>query len=225
MEGCYLKSPHGELIAEGRKRFIVRATDDEALPGKRIIVSKVDGKGLAFGIAEIAPPGTLPRDQFNDAFDVHCVTTAELSKWWPDADSLYLYPITTFQPYLTPRPTEVAPGTQLLMPDVVFTQSQPVTESVTNQTQSKTLRTTPPCDIILPDEVREQSEVAEQKLKEVRPMPWTASDASRHTEAADTPKKARQWADVANSALESCMEGKSPTLLLGRKISGKFKEL
>jgi hypothetical protein len=38
-------------------------------------------------------------------------------------------------------------------------------------------------------------------------MPWTAKDATRHTKKADTPKKKRQWASVANSARERCIEG------------------
>jgi len=38
-------------------------------------------------------------------------------------------------------------------------------------------------------------------------MPWTAEDAKRFTSAADTPKKQRQWAEVANSMLESCLKG------------------
>jgi hypothetical protein len=33
-------------------------------------------------------------------------------------------------------------------------------------------------------------------------MPWTPSDAKAKTHKADTPKKQRQWRDVANSALE-----------------------
>lgn len=32
-------------------------------------------------------------------------------------------------------------------------------------------------------------------------MPWKSSDAKRHTKKADTPKKQRQWADAADSAL------------------------
>lgn len=33
-------------------------------------------------------------------------------------------------------------------------------------------------------------------------MPWSPADGpARHTKKADTPKKKRQWADVANSAL------------------------
>ena len=37
-------------------------------------------------------------------------------------------------------------------------------------------------------------------------MPWKASDAKRHNKDADTPKKQRQWAAVANSALQACLE-------------------
>ena len=32
-------------------------------------------------------------------------------------------------------------------------------------------------------------------------MPWTPKDAKRHDKKASTPKKQRQWRDVANSAL------------------------
>jgi hypothetical protein len=32
-------------------------------------------------------------------------------------------------------------------------------------------------------------------------MPWGASDATRHTKKAKSPKAKRQWSDVANSIL------------------------
>lgn len=32
-------------------------------------------------------------------------------------------------------------------------------------------------------------------------MPWSASDASKKTHKASTPRKRRQWSDVANSVL------------------------
>lgn len=34
-------------------------------------------------------------------------------------------------------------------------------------------------------------------------MPWTESDANRFTKKADSPRKRRMWAHVANSALAS----------------------
>ena len=33
-------------------------------------------------------------------------------------------------------------------------------------------------------------------------MPWGSKDASRHTKKAKSPKRKRQWADVANSILK-----------------------
>lgn len=33
-------------------------------------------------------------------------------------------------------------------------------------------------------------------------MPWTSSDAKRHTKKADTPHKQSVWAEVANKALD-----------------------
>ncbi len=33
-------------------------------------------------------------------------------------------------------------------------------------------------------------------------MPWSASDATKHSKKADTEAKKRKWAAVANSALE-----------------------
>jgi uncharacterized protein YdaT len=41
-------------------------------------------------------------------------------------------------------------------------------------------------------------------------MPWTADDAVRHTKKADSPKRQRMWADIANSVLaETGDEGRA----------------
>jgi uncharacterized protein YdaT len=32
-------------------------------------------------------------------------------------------------------------------------------------------------------------------------MPWTAEDAERHSKKADSPKRQRLWAEIANSVL------------------------
>lgn len=36
-------------------------------------------------------------------------------------------------------------------------------------------------------------------------MPWTPEDSNKHTSKADTPKKMRQWSDIANSVRDRCM--------------------
>ena len=37
--------------------------------------------------------------------------------------------------------------------------------------------------------------------REVKLMPWTAEDAERHTKKADSAKRQRMWAEIANSVL------------------------
>ena len=41
-------------------------------------------------------------------------------------------------------------------------------------------------------------------------MPWGPEDAARHDKDADTPKKRRQWAHIANSALKRALEKGMP---------------
>jgi uncharacterized protein YdaT len=41
-------------------------------------------------------------------------------------------------------------------------------------------------------------------------MPWNPEDAERHTKKADSPKRQRMWADIANSVLsETGDEGRA----------------
>lgn len=55
-------------------------------------------------------------------------------------------------------------------------------------------------------------------------MPWTPSDATRHTKKANTPKKKRQFAEVANSVLaKTGDEGRAvreANAVVGRKHKG-----
>lgn len=55
-------------------------------------------------------------------------------------------------------------------------------------------------------------------------MPWMPSDAKRKTRKANTPKKQRQWRDVANSVLSSSGdEGRAireANAVVGRKRKG-----
>ena len=44
--------------------------------------------------------------------------------------------------------------------------------------------------------------VRELDNREGKPMPWTAEDAERHTKKADSAKRQRMWADIANSVLD-----------------------
>lgn len=51
-------------------------------------------------------------------------------------------------------------------------------------------------------------------------MSWTPVDAERHTGKADTPKKQKQWAAIANSVLERCVaDGGDRKVCEGKAIS------
>ncbi len=50
-------------------------------------------------------------------------------------------------------------------------------------------------------------------------MPWSASDATKHTKAADSAAKKKRWATIANSVLASCLrEGGSQKVCEGRAV-------
>jgi hypothetical protein len=49
-----------------------------------------------------------------------------------------------------------------------------------------------------------------RELDRVERMPWTAEDADRHTKKADSAKRQRMWAEIANSVLaETGDEGRA----------------
>src|SRR3989304_1902097 len=51
-------------------------------------------------------------------------------------------------------------------------------------------------------------------------MPWNQTDAKGHTSKADTPKKQKQWAEVANSVLKSCMaEGETEEICSAKAVT------
>ena len=54
-------------------------------------------------------------------------------------------------------------------------------------------------------------------------MPWGASDAQRHTKKASTPKKKRQWADVATGGLSRGLSEGAAIREANAVVAGKAK--
>ena len=113
-KGIYLSNPHGRLIYEESKTLIAVA---KRIPieGERIVCSKEDGSGLAYGIAIIGDPSVVDTETFDSKFSAHRVPRASRLKWWPNAEHLYLYPIRYFMPFAAPEPIEVPPGVTMDM--------------------------------------------------------------------------------------------------------------
>jgi len=113
--GIYLAPPHGRLIWNRRKSAIAKAQRFD-LEGDWIVVSE----HLAFGRAKIGEPEEVGPTEFDARFDEHRCTEKERQKWWPKAESLFLYPIVEFKGWRKPRPVQIEPGVQTFIERVDF---------------------------------------------------------------------------------------------------------
>lgn len=129
MNGLYLSSPHGSLIHSGEKTSI--ATGKRyPITGQRLVCSQESGQGIAYGIAHIGDPAVLDITSFDSRVSSHQVTKSCRRKWWPDAPQLYDYPINSFQPFPTPIPVPISPGTTLDMGEISFPQLADAIKSI-----------------------------------------------------------------------------------------------
>lgn len=120
-EGIYLVPPYGELIASGDMHCFAKPRADDRLVGSRVLVS---GK-KAYGVMEVGAPIEVEVGEFDDLFGTqHQVSRKERLQWWPEKDSLFLYPIEQFTPYPDPLPVRTPPCVQTCMNDVPFEEGQ-----------------------------------------------------------------------------------------------------
>lgn len=140
--GLYLKD--ASLLRTGTKTAIAV---NRRLPieGERIACSKVEGIGLAYGTATIGPPSIVDVRDFDARFDSHRIPSSSRKKWWPNDETLYLYPVLKFDPYDEPREIEVAPGVQMDMGEVAF-----VTESLVSFPKAGKIMSSNPLEVNMP---------------------------------------------------------------------------
>jgi len=55
-------------------------------------------------------------------------------------------------------------------------------------------------------------------------MPWSAADAQKHTKMADTPKKRRKWAAVANQVLAETGDEGAAVRAANAAVRGKKRK-
>lgn len=118
IKGLYLVAPHGRLICDGTKTAVVKAKPMPALEGRWVVVSKEDGNGWAFGLAELGPVEELAAEDFKARHAEHQVGEGDRLRWWQEADPLYLYPVRGFKGFERPVKVVVPPGTQTVMRSV-----------------------------------------------------------------------------------------------------------
>lgn len=122
--GLYLVEPHGRLIYDGRKTSIAKSKHIP-LSGDWVIVSKEQGVGLGYGVAQVGESRVVDIETFDSEFESHRVTLRERTKWWPDATELHLWPIRSFNVYPTPKRVRVPPGTKTIMNEVSYIPDAP----------------------------------------------------------------------------------------------------
>lgn len=120
MNGIILVHPHGELVAVGKKKAIVKSKPFESHVGERLVFLTGDS---AFGELTLKEPVEISLDEFRRRFAEHQVTDAERLRWWGDADRLFLYGFTLDEVYEKPRKVFFPEGAQTFILDVKFIKS------------------------------------------------------------------------------------------------------
>lgn len=120
LRGLYLVPPHGELIAQGIKTCVVKARPFGLEKERWILVSG----DRAYGELVFGEPMSVSSKQFPLDFDDHRVTYKERQRWWPDAETLYLYPIDEYERYEEPARVVVPAGVQTIMDTVRLVHGQ-----------------------------------------------------------------------------------------------------
>jgi 2'-5' RNA ligase len=115
LPGIYLTPPHGKLIAEKKKRLIIKSVKFSRYTGTPIIV--VSGK-KAYGEIILKPPIEINLEEFNALRKEHRITERERNRWWKGKDRLYAYEFDIQKIYDKPLSVDVLPGTQTFIREV-----------------------------------------------------------------------------------------------------------
>lgn len=115
--GLYLVPPYGELIASGDMKCFAKPRHDTRFVGTFVLVSGTK----AYGVISVGKPVQIDVDEFDSLFgDQHRVSRKDRLQWWPEKESLYLYPIDEFMPYAGIKEVNIPPGVQTYMESVPF---------------------------------------------------------------------------------------------------------
>lgn len=116
-EGLYLAPPHGELLYSRRKGAVAKHRPFPELENGTFVL--VSGS-RAYGVVALGDAEEVTPEEFDARFDEHRVTTKERAKWWPEAESLWLYPVKHFVPLELPVDVAVPSGVQTFLDEVVL---------------------------------------------------------------------------------------------------------
>jgi len=87
----------GNDIVNGIKQAIVTPTPRD-IEGTRVLLVKAESGGKIAGIVTIGEPEELPITTFDEKQTIHNISPVDRRRWWPENETLFLYPITSFAP-------------------------------------------------------------------------------------------------------------------------------
>lgn len=118
--GVYLVEPHGELIAKGEKKAIVKSRKLAALEDWAILVSG----DLAYGFIKCKAAQKIDLEMFKSLERIHRITKKERLSWWKGKRTFFYYLIDELVPYEEPRDVEVPQGIQNVIEEVKFQKAE-----------------------------------------------------------------------------------------------------
>ena len=133
--GVYLVEPHGKLIYDGKKRFVIKTREFEQMWKSYSVL--VSGK-YAYGFVMFWKPYEIDLETFRRLRAFHRITEQEREKWWGDRDEFYCYEGRYFIPFLEPLKVEVPQGVQTIMKEVKYREHRLNEKEVTLLVRKKT---------------------------------------------------------------------------------------
>ena len=101
--------PHGTLIANGQKIWIVKSVNFRNISHKPLLL--VENK-RALGIIWLGDSFEISISKFKKTYKKHLISEKERKKWWTGHKKLYVFPVQKIQIFSKPRRVDYPAGTQ-----------------------------------------------------------------------------------------------------------------
>ena len=121
MNAIVLVNPHGEMIAQGKKKAIVKSRAFRSHVGERLAFVTGD---RAFGELTLKDPREIDLSEFERLRDRHRITEVERKEWWPNKRTLWLYDFALHEVYSEPKRIKFPKGAQTFITDFEFEKAE-----------------------------------------------------------------------------------------------------
>jgi len=110
--GLYLVKPHGELIASGKKKLIVKSKRFESHINEPLYLLE---DNLCWGIISLQAPEKISWEKFLELQEKHLISEEEVEDWNWNRNNLYAYEFQVLKVFDPPLPVKVPKGVQVFV--------------------------------------------------------------------------------------------------------------